>query len=180
MKPPAGEEADMNENLQSIGKAKRILFCTDFSENADFAFGFAVEAAVQHPGSTLYLLNVIPEPEAQFWKTYLYEVDDVDAKAKRDIDARIAETYRPHVPEGVDFRVEIRIGKDYMTILEFADEQDVDMIVMGRQGHSELETVLFGNVTEKVTRKADCTVLVVPLSYEERLRRRKGSRTGEG
>ena len=76
------------------GNFRRILFCSDFSENADFAFGFAVDAAVRNAGSTLYLLHVLPEPDAQFWKTYIYASDaDPDAKAKADIDARIARDY---------------------------------------------------------------------------------------
>lgn len=147
---------------------RRILFCTDFSENADFAFDYALDAAVRRPECTLYLLHVIPEPDAQFWKTYIYEVDDVDKKAKEDIDAKVAATYLPRVPEGVELKVEMCVGKDYLKILEFAKEKDVDLIVMGRHGHSRLDKVLFGNVTEKVVRKADCAVLVVPLSVIER------------
>mgnify|MGYP000942076412 CR=1 FL=1 len=147
-----------------IGPYRRILFCTDFSENADFAFDYAVDAAVRRPGCTLYLLHVIPEPDAQFWKTYIYELDNVDDKAKHDIDIKISETYTPRVPEGVNFRTEMCVGKDYLKILEFAHKEDVDLIVLGRHGHSALENVLFGNVTEKVVRKADCAVLVVPLS----------------
>lgn len=147
---------------------KKILFCTDFSENADFAFLFAVEAAMQYKDSKLYILHVIPEPDAQFWKTYLYEVEDIDKKAKEDIDARIAESYLSKVPEGIDLEIEIRIGKDYLKILEFADEKDIDLIVMGRQGRGYLGKVLFGNVTERVTRKAACAVLVIPLSFERK------------
>ncbi|HOH50553.1 MAG TPA: universal stress protein [Candidatus Hydrogenedentes bacterium] len=141
---------------------RRILFCTDFSENADHAFDYALDAALRRPGCALFLLHVVPEPDAQFWKTYLYEVEGVDDKAKRDIDARVAETYRPRIPEGVDFRVEMRVGRDYQMILAFAAEVHADLIVMGRHGHSALESVLFGNVTEKVVRKAACPVLVVP------------------
>ena len=55
---------------------QRILFCTDFSRNADLAFSFALDLARRTPGTLLYLLHVIPEPEAQFWKTYLYEVEE--------------------------------------------------------------------------------------------------------
>ncbi len=141
---------------------QRILFCTDFSANADFAFQYALDAAIRRPGCTLYLLHVIPEPDAQFWKTYIYEVEDVDAKAKRDIDQRIAEVYLPRIPETVSFKVEMRIGRDYIQILEFARRHQVDLIVIGRHGRSALENVLFGNVAEKVVRKADCAVLVVP------------------
>lgn len=146
---------------------QRILYCTDFSENADCAFDYALDSAIRRPGCCLYLLHVIPEPEAQFWKTYIYEVDDVDAKARSAIDAKIASTYQPRVPPDVDFRVEIRIGKDYLKILEFARATHIDLIVLGRHGHSALENVLFGNVTEKVVRKADCAVLVVPFGTKK-------------
>lgn len=146
----------------------KILFCTDFSDNADFAFRYALDAAIRRPGCTLYLLHVIPEPDAQFWKTYIYELEDVDNKAKQDIDAKIKEVYMSRVPRGINFQVKMIVGRDYLKILEFAKKNDVDLIVMGRHGHSALEKVLFGNVTEKVVRKADCAVLVVPLSVKEK------------
>ncbi|HUW60200.1 MAG TPA: universal stress protein [Candidatus Bathyarchaeia archaeon] len=158
----------MNSDSLPPSAYRHILFCTDFSENAGLAFDYAVDAAVRRPGSTLYLLHVVPEPDAQFWKTYIYEVEGVDDKAKHDIDAKIAEQYLPRVPQGVDFRVEMQVGRDYLKILEFAHEIKADLIVIGRHGHSALEKVLFGNVTEKVVRKADCPVLVVPLSAKQR------------
>ncbi|MGD9611980.1 MAG: universal stress protein [Kiritimatiellia bacterium] len=142
---------------------KKILFCTDFSENADRAFVFAVNSAVRNVGCALHLLHVIPEPPAQFWKGYIYEVDeDVDARAKREIDAKIAAAYRPRVPAGVQLVVAMRIGEARHQILEYAQEQDVDLIILGRQGAGAVGKILFGNVTERVVRKADCPVLVIP------------------
>jgi len=148
---------------------QRILFCTDFSENANFAFSFAVDAATRCPGSQLYLLHVIPETEAQFWESYIYEVEDVDAKAEHDINERIDNTYRSRLPENLEMKVEFRVGKDYQEILAFSRENQINLIVIGRHGHNALQGAFFGKVTEKVVRKADCAVLVVPLSYRERL-----------
>jgi nucleotide-binding universal stress UspA family protein len=147
---------------------QRILFCTDFSENADFAFAFAVDAAGRRPGSELYLLHIIPESEAQFWKTYIYEVEGVDGKAKHDIDERIDRDYRPRLPKGMELKVEIRVGKEHQQILEFARERQIDLIVLGRHGHRALEKALFGAVTEKIVSRAKCAILVVPLSYRNR------------
>ena len=158
----------MTETIRDTGAYERILFCTDFSENAEFAFDYAIDAAVRRPGSVLYVLHVIPEPDAQFWKTYIYEVEDVDQKAKRDIDERIEKTYLVRAPKSVQIEVVIRVGKDSDSILEFAEENAVDLIVMGRRGRSSLGKVLFGNVTEKICRKAPCAVLIVPLSLKER------------
>ncbi len=158
----------METTANSVGRFQRILFCTDFSENADYAFEFALDGAVRRPGCTLYLLHVIPEADAQFWKTYVYEVDNVDNKAKGDIDEKIRRTYLPRVPAGVDFKAEIRVGKDSKAILEFAEQMDIDLIVMGRHGHSALQRALFGNVTELVARKARCAVLIIPMDFQKK------------
>ncbi len=148
---------------------RRILFCTDFSENADFAFQFAVDAALRRPGCQLHLLHVVPEADAQFWKTYIYEVDNVDNKARQDIDRQVKEAYLSRLPEGLTLNVEYRVGKDWQEILDFSHQIQADLIVMGRQGSGSLQKALFGNVTEKVVRKADCAVLVVPMSFQKRL-----------
>jgi nucleotide-binding universal stress UspA family protein len=151
------------ENGQSAQTVfQRILFCTDLSENADFAFQYALDAALRRPGCELYLLHVIPETEAQFWKTYVYEVEDVDNKAKHDLDERITQAYLADLPEGVNVQVEYRIGKDWQEILTCAKEKEADLIVIGRQGHSALQMAIFGKVAEKIVRKANCAVLVVP------------------
>jgi len=96
-------------------------------------------------------------------------VEDVDTKAMHDIKERIDQTYRSRLPKNLELKVEFRIGKDYQEILNFTRENQIDLIVMGRQGHNALQKAFFGNVTEKVARKADSAILVVPLSYGERL-----------
>jgi len=140
---------------------RTILCCTDFSPNADHAFEYAVGSAVRHAGCALVLLHVLPEPEAQFWKSYLAKVDGVDDKAKADIDKKINDTYRPRVPADVNFQTAFRIGNPAQTILDYAKEIKADLIVIGRQGHG---AVFFGNVTTRVVRYSPCPVLVVPLS----------------
>jgi len=79
---------------------KRILFCTDFSASADAAFDFAIDATIRRPGSTLYLLHVVHEADAQFWRSYLQEVDQVDEQAQQAMNAKIAQTYLARVPPG--------------------------------------------------------------------------------
>lgn len=146
-------------------RIQRILFCTDFSESADAVFDFALDAAIRRPGSILYLLHVIHEVDAQFWKSYLYEVNNIDAQAKQTIDEKINASYRSRLPPELDFRVEIRIGPDAATILDFAKSMEIDLILLGREGHSGVGKALFGSVAEKVVRKSLCPVLVVPCEY---------------
>jgi nucleotide-binding universal stress UspA family protein len=157
----------MNSSPLPESRFKRILFCTDFSESADAAFDFALDTAIRRPCSTLYLLHVIHEPDAQFWKSYLAEVDNINAEAKKAIDAKVAATYLSRVPPGQEVKVEFRIGPDAATILEFAKAAQIDVIILGRHGHSSVGKALFGSVAEKIVRKAECAVLVVPLSYAQ-------------
>ena len=141
----------------------RVLYCTDFSENASRAFAYALNAAKLRSGSELHLIHVIPEPDAQFWKTYIYDAEgDVDEKAKKDIDEKIDREYRPQIPEGLVFKTAFRIGKSHAEILKYAEEIGARLIVVGRQGTGALTSLFFGSVAEKVVKKAHCPVLVIP------------------
>jgi nucleotide-binding universal stress UspA family protein len=146
-------------------RLRRIVFCTDFSESADAAFDFALDAAVRRPAATLYILHILHEADAQFWRSYLAEVDDVEAQGRRIIDTRIRDTYLSRVPAGVAVQVEVRDGPGAESILDFAAGLPADLIVIGRHGHGRLSKTLFGGVAEKIVRKARCPVLVVPLEY---------------
>lgn len=145
-------------------QAERILFCTDFSDNASKAFDEAVKIARMRPGCELLLLHVLPEPDAQFWKSYIYQVDgNVDDSAKKALDEAIDSDYRPRVPEGMSFSTAFRIGKAPTRILEYASEVGATMIVIGRQGCGSLQSLFFGSVALKVVQRAQCPVLVIPL-----------------
>ncbi len=157
--------------MKSDPSYSKILFCTDFSDNADFAFYHALALAQQNDNVYLHILHVLPEPEAQFWRTYLYEVENVDAKAREDMDRKIQQTYLHKIPKWKQTTIAIRKGIAAEQILNYAKEIDADLIVMGRQGSSALAKPLFGNVTEKIARKAKCPVLIVPHSFEKKMER---------
>jgi nucleotide-binding universal stress UspA family protein len=141
---------------------KKILFCTDFSENAESAFFHALNIAEGNPGSRLVILHVIPEPDAQFWKSYLYEVEDVDAKAEEDIGDKIGRAYLEQIPGAIEYSVRTETGKAEQQILRTAEEEAADLIVLGRGSSGGLTTLFFGRITEHVARRACCPVLIVP------------------
>jgi nucleotide-binding universal stress UspA family protein len=53
------------------------------------------------------------------------------------------------------------VGKPARTILEYADDHDVDQIVMGSHGRSGLDRALLGSVAETVTRRAQIPVTIL-------------------
>ena len=55
----------------------------------------------------------------------------------------------------------LRTGKPFYEIVQYAADEQIDLIIIATHGHSGMEQVLFGSTAEKVVRKAPCPVLVV-------------------
>ena len=67
---------------------------------------------------------------------------------------------------GVPVETAVLSGKPHKRIREYADDRDVDLIVMGTHGRTGLDRYLLGSVTEKVVRTADQPVLTVRMGEE--------------
>lgn len=141
---------------------KKILFCTDFNTDALSAFHYALNIAEGNSESELVIFHVIPEPDAQFWNSYIYEVDDVDSKAKHDIDSKITEVYLKKIPDGMLFSVRTVTGNVGEQILRISRTEKIDLIIIGRGSGSNIINRLLGDFTKKLIQKACCPVLVVP------------------
>lgn len=61
----------------------------------------------------------------------------------------------------VSYQYHISVGKPAEAIVQYAEEQGVDEIVMGRQGQGGVQQLLLGSVVSKVLHLADCPVLLV-------------------
>jgi nucleotide-binding universal stress UspA family protein len=55
----------------------------------------------------------------------------------------------------------VRVGAAFMEIIEYAQSQQIDLIVIGTHGRSGFAHILMGSVAERVVRKAPCPVLSV-------------------
>ena len=55
----------------------------------------------------------------------------------------------------------LEVGRPTRTIVEYADEHDIDQIVMGSHGRSGMSRILLGSVAEIVVRRATVPVTVV-------------------
>ena len=58
-------------------------------------------------------------------------------------------------------RAFVKVGPPARTIVKFAEDKDVDLIVLGSRGLGDLEGYLLGSVSHKVTSLADCPVMVI-------------------
>ena len=143
---------------------KKVLFCTDFSENADYAFEFACGIAKRDEG-LLYILHVIPGNPQELLIEKIIPGDlkeKIHRVIKEDVNTKYKKHYVEKIRDGVTFKVVTKAGREDEEILEFAKEEKVDLIVMGTHGRTGIENVFFGSVAEKVLRRSPIPVFIIP------------------
>jgi nucleotide-binding universal stress UspA family protein len=141
---------------------KTILCPIEFSDPSIRAMEYALTLA-QETGARLILLHVIEQL--------------VDAPQPGALSPFSLEPYRQHLEEEARARLrsavpeEARVwctpeervlsGKAYRVILEIADQEQAEVIVMGVHGKGALNRRLFGSTTHHVIREAHCPVLTL-------------------
>lgn len=63
--------------------------------------------------------------------------------------------------EGMDTEPTVVTGNPHASILEYVDDHDIDLVVMGTHGRTGVDRYLLGSVTEKVVRMSDAPVVTV-------------------
>ena len=136
----------------------RILLPTDGSDASSRAVEQAVGLA-RETGAGLHVLFVLEDvPHAP------ETMDDAVEGQLREIgEAAIEEIEERAEAAGVDLVTEMREGVPHETILEYAEEADVNAIAMGTHGRSGLDRYLLGSVAERVVRSAEVPVLTVRM-----------------
>ena len=143
---------------------KKILFCTDFSENSDYAFEFAFGIAKRDEG-VLYILHVIPgNPQEAFVERLMPKdiVEEMHKVIEEDVSNKYQEHYVKRMEDGTKFELVTRSGKEHEEIIKFAKKEKVDLIVIGTHGSTGIEHVFFGSVAEKVIRHSSFPVFIIP------------------
>ena len=136
---------------------KRVLVPVDDSDHAQRAADLAAEL---FPDGTLMLFHVVNPAETGFaveatiptFPEGWYE----DAVEHAE---RIFETIEATVDTDTETNVEV--GQPTSTIVKYAEESEVDHIVMGSHGRKGVSRVLLGSVAESVMRRAPVPVTIV-------------------
>jgi nucleotide-binding universal stress UspA family protein len=147
-------------------KYERILFCTDFSEDADYAFLTALDMVEKYQ-ARLFVLHVLHSPHED-----IHSEADNSAKSGEEpfISAEIVEKgtqklrehYQPKMV-GLNINQEFHVvgGVPFVEIIRFARDRKVDLIILGATGSTGLDRITFGSTAENVARRAHCSVLAV-------------------
>jgi len=139
--------------------AQHILVPTDFSEYADYALDYAIELA-QKLQARLTLLHIIQLTPMTMGDMYGYSLEAyleaIESEAQKRMEALLNRVYQ----EGLEGETVIVQGVPFQIIVDMAESQNADLIVMGTHGRTGLTHALMGSVAEKVVRLAPCPVLV--------------------
>ena len=137
-----------------------VLVAFDGSTLSEHALTYAIEIFPDAPITTIFVINPTDA------------VIDVEAGglpvAKDWYDNAKEEASRTHT-KATDFAAErnaeldtvTEVGNPARAILEYADDNDIDQIVMGSHGRSGIDRALLGSVAETVTRRARIPVTII-------------------
>ena len=131
-----------------------ILCPIDFSAASNAALEQATRLAKQH-GSRIHLLHVY---EMIFTDGYIEGMIPVPAGPDNDVLTRQLEQLRPADVESV---CELTQGFPAGSIVAYANQHSIDLIVLGTHARTGWSRLVMGSVTESVMREAPCPVLVV-------------------
>lgn len=142
----------------------RILVPTDGSEHTDQTVEHAIDLAQRYDADVyaLYVINTgaMASPEPEFREEFISVGEDLGGQAVN----AIAEA---GAAAGVNVTTAVIRGVPYEEILDYTDENDIDLIVMGTHGRTGLRHFLLGSVAERVIRHTPVPVLLVRIPEAE-------------
>lgn len=141
-----------------INKYKNILVAVDGSEHSEHAFEEAVEAAKRHDAK-LNVISIINNSELStsafsFSKIYAAEKEQVE----KDLLKKVHDASRKEFENIEPF---VDLGSPKEKIVEFAKDNDVDMIFLGATGKGEISLSRIGSTAAYVVNHAPCSVTVI-------------------
>ena len=163
-----------------IPNIKKILYATDLSENARYAFGYAVSIANRY-GAEITILHVMEDlsPDAMSRVTDILGEERWEELRKKN-EQQIFDTIKRRLEKFCEDATEefsecpfitkdiiVTIGHPVEEILFQAENKDFDLVVMGSHGYGILADVMMGGTTRRVLRQCNIPVLVVRLPEGE-------------
>ena len=158
-----------------IPQVKKILYATDMSKNSSYAYLFATDMARRHNAKIILLHAIEPIP------AYVDVYTGMTAEVKQKQDEETSEEMKKHLqtfcskvetqigPPCVDLvsKILVRRGHPPEEILNVAEEEGCDMIVLGTHGKGFLAHTFLGSVSSAVLHRTRKPVYIIPLPPEK-------------
>ena len=166
-------------SVHMVPQIKKILYATDLSKNSAYAFFYAVDMAKEH-NSTIIILHSI-EPIRHIYDEGGMALEDVLKKAKKQEQEMDIEEIKKRLQEfcektetqigppcvGLVSKILVPLGHPVDEILNAADDEGCDAIVLGTHGKGFLKETFLGSVAGSVLQRSRKPVFVIPLPSEK-------------
>jgi nucleotide-binding universal stress UspA family protein len=145
---------------------KKILFPTDFSDNAHHAAQYAGMLA-KRLGANIVLLHTYMIPMGTEFQVP-FDIDGFDEISKKNAAERLQEFTLSFIestglaPDSISRMIEY--GTISVKIVEISKNINADMIVMGTKGADNALDRWFGTNSQEVMKSADCPVWIIPAN----------------
>jgi len=177
-----------NNTLPKVGFEK-ILYITDLSESGRMAFPYAASLAHRY-GAALTVFHVVEAHDfekylvgyisEQLWeeirnrdlheaRQLLIERKREDAAIKHSVETMYQQSLSEHQQPYVTYDVVIAMGDPVDKILEQANRESYDLLIMAKHGHGALKGALIGDTCQHVVRRCQKPVLIVEVPPKEEL-----------
>lgn len=140
---------------------KRVLVPIDFSDYSKSALKYAVNFTKIF-NADIFLIYVVEPviypPDFSMGQIVIPSVDlEMDKRAIEELNKLAGK----NIPSRIKVKTIVKTGKPFIEIIETAEEENIDLIIIATHGHTGVEHILFGSTAEKVVRKASCPVLTL-------------------
>ncbi|NJL21539.1 MAG: universal stress protein [Leptolyngbyaceae cyanobacterium SM1_3_5] len=153
---------------------QKILVAIDASKQGEIVFEQALDLA-KATAASLMLLHVLSSEEEgspnvsmvglEYYPAVANEIAQMHQKQWEEYENRSLEMLRSRVEQaataGITAEFTQNFGSPGRTICEVARTWEADLVVVGRRGHSGLNELLLGSVSNYVLHHAPCSVLTV-------------------
>lgn len=146
-----------------IPTIEKILVPIDFSEASERVVEVAEKLALR-TGASVTLMHIV---DIEFYPFYGLTVDPVQLIERNMIDismTKLNDKVLELRKKGLHANWETDTGHPARIVAEYAERNNIDLIVIGSHGRSGFDRMMLGSISEKVIRSAPCPTVVVNTS----------------
>lgn len=151
----------MNQPTFKPKPVKQILWATDYSKESRFCLPY-IKYFTEAVKTTNHALYVLPKFSDWIYETAFINDDELfdTIDRTRQSSLKKIETYSKRT--GIPLKANVVEGVESEEIIKYANEHNIDMVLAGRRGISEIEHILIGSTTSRLIRNTDIPVMVIP------------------
>ncbi len=162
------------EAITTVTTIRRIVVGVDGSEHAAAALATSAGLA-RSLGAEIVAVHAVPPPATAEYGFDLFPTvpPELDPAWRAEVRRQLEEEWcRPLEEAGVPYRTVERDGRPATVIREVADEEEADLVVVGRRGRGRVAELLLGSVSHELSHTCQRPLLLIPGLHQRRERER--------